>query len=67
MTFSEPVHHPMEQPIYKYYVYILNDIDCIQLFFQHQYVYSSIDTGMAKDLGVPVLSVTLGILLLNLC
>ena len=38
LKFSGPVYHPMEQLMYKYYVYILTDIDCIQLFVTYPYL-----------------------------
>ena len=38
LKFSGPVYHPMEQLIYKYYVYISTDIDCIQLFVTYPYL-----------------------------
>ena len=40
LKFSGPVYHPMEQPMYKFYVYISNsnDMDLIQLFVTYPYL-----------------------------
>ena len=38
LKFSEPVNHPMEQLICRFYVYISNDIDFIQLFVTYPHL-----------------------------
>ena len=38
LKFSGPVYHPIEQLKYKFYVYISNDIDFIQLFVTYPYL-----------------------------
>ena len=38
LTFSGPVHHFMEQLMYKFHVYISNGIDFIQPFVTYPYL-----------------------------
>ena len=36
-----PIHHPMEQLLYKFHLYISNDIDFIQRFVTYPYITNS--------------------------